>query len=348
MSEEKEYENPVTSLTSRRLRLNPEIRRMFKETTLSIENFIAPIFVCFGENKKIPIKSMPNQYQISLDKLEDEILDLQQHGISSVILFGIPEKKDFLGSDNFSDNGIVPSAIKLIKNKFPEMIVISDLCFCEYTDHGHCGIINMSENEFYQPNFEEGYLLNKETLKILNDAALVHAKAGADIIAPSGMIDGTVGSIRTHLDINGFEKVAIMNYSVKYKSSLYEPFRDAADSSPSFGDRSQYQMDSSNRREAVKKVKRDIDDGVDIIMVKPSMFYQDVIRELRDNFELPICAYQVSGEYSMIHNAAANNLIDLEKAILESLLSIKRSGADLIITYFAREISRTLNQNGDT
>ena len=347
MSEQQEDLNPKTSLTSRRLRLNPEIRKIFKETTLSVENFIAPIFICYGVDKKIPIKSMPNQYQLSLDNLEDEINDLKQYGISTVILFGIPEKKDSLGSDNFNKDGIVPSAIRLIKNKFPEMIVISDLCFCEYTDHGHCGIINKPGSEFYQPNLGEGYLLNKETLKILNDAALVHSNAGADIIAPSGMIDGTVSSLRNHLDLNGFEKVAIMNYSVKYKSSLYEPFRDAAESSPSFGDRSQYQMDFSNRREAVKKVKRDIEDGVDIVMVKPSMFYQDVIRELRDNFELPICAYQVSGEYSMIHNAAANGLIDLNQAILESLLSIKRSGADLIITYFAREICRTLSQNGD-
>tara|TARA_B100000902_G_scaffold399974_1_gene474172 strand:+ start:4010 stop:5056 length:1047 start_codon:yes stop_codon:yes gene_type:complete len=347
VSKEEEYLNPKKTITSRRLRLNPEIRKIFKETTLNVDNFIAPIFVCFGENKKIPIQSMPNQYQISIDKLEDEIFELKQLGISSVILFGIPEKKDFLGSDNFSDNGIVPSAIRIIKNKFPEIIVISDLCFCEYTDHGHCGVINLPEAEFYQPNLEEGYLLNQETLKVLNDAALIHANAGADIIAPSGMIDGTVRSLRTHLDTNGFEKVAIMNYSVKYKSSLYEPFRDAAESSPSFGDRSQYQMDFSNRREAIKKVKEDYENGVDIIMVKPAMFYQDVIRELRDNFELPICAYQVSGEYSMIHNAASNNLIDLNQAILESLLSIKRSGADLIITYFAKEISNMLKQNGE-
>ncbi len=326
----------------RRLRMNPNIRRMVRETTLSPADFIYPLFVRYGENEKRPIASMPNQYQFSVDKLADEAKSLADLGIPAVILFGIPEHKDWCGTDNFSEDGIVPQAIRAIKNAVPDLVVISDMCFCEYTDHGHCGIINSPDNEHFHTDLPEGYLLNDETLELLGKASVMHASAGADIIAPSGMVDGMVGAIRSALDANNYQHVSIMSYAAKYSSGFYGPFRDAAESPPSFGDRSQYQMDTANRREALKEVALDVAEGADFLMVKPALAYLDIIREVKDNYNLPLSAYQVSGEYSMIHAAAERGWLDLERVALETLTSIKRAGADMIVTYFAKDAVRWL------
>lgn len=321
----------------RRLRLNPNIRRMVRETTLSPDDFIYPLFVRYGENEKRPIASMPNQFQFSVDKLADEAKSIADLGIPAVILFGIPEHKDWCGTDNFSEDGIVPRAIRAIKDAVPDLVVISDMCFCEYTDHGHCGIINSPDNEHYHTDLPEGYLLNDETLELLGKASAMHAAAGADIIAPSGMLDGMVGAIRSALDASRYQHVSVMSYAAKYSSGFYGPFRDAAESPPSFGDRSQYQMDTANRREALKEVALDVAEGADFLMVKPALAYLDIIREVKNNYNLPLSAYQVSGEFSMIHAAAERGWIDLERVALETLTSIKRAGADMIVTYFAKD-----------
>jgi porphobilinogen synthase len=263
-------------------------------------------------------------------------------GIPAVILFGIPEVKDASGSDNYNPEGIVPQAIRAIKDATPEMVVISDMCFCEYTDHGHCGIINLPGSGHYAPELPEGYLLNDPTLALLGQASIVHAQAGADIIAPSGMIDGMVGGIRAALDGAGFQHVSVMSYAAKYASAFYGPFRDAAESPPSFGDRSQYQMDPPNRREALKEVAIDVAEGADILMVKPALPYLDILADMRRLYDLPMAAYQVSGEFAMIHAAAANGWLELRRAALESLVSIKRAGADMILTYFAKDVVKWL------
>ncbi len=337
---------PGPTIRPRRLRMNANLRRMVRENALSPADFIYPLFIRHGQNFRKAISSMPGQYQISVDQLDAEIEEIVSLGLPAVILFGIPEVKDACGSDNFNPDGVVPTTIRRIKELAPELIVITDMCCCEYTDHGHCGIINMPDDETnYDPHLPQGYLLNDPTLDILQRSSVVHAQAGADIIAPSGMIDGMVGAIRDGLDEAGLHQVSIMSYAAKYASAFYGPFREAAESPPSFGDRSQYQMDPANRREALKEIAIDVDEGADMLMVKPGMPYLDILRELRDNFDLPTSVYQVSGEYAMIHAAAANGWLDLERAALESLMSFKRAGADMIITYFAKDAARWLQQS---
>ncbi|HEY7022524.1 MAG TPA: porphobilinogen synthase [Ktedonobacterales bacterium] len=327
---------------SRRLRLSPGIRRMARETTLSAADFIYPLFVRYGENEKRPISSMPGQCQWSVDRLPDEIGQIAALGIPAVMLFGVPETKDAVGSGNYDPEGVVPQAIRAIKAVAPEMVVISDMCFCEYTDHGHCGIINMPDVPHYTPRLPQGYVMNDLTLDLLARASVTHAEAGADIIAPSGMIDGMVGAIRTGLDANGFEHVAILSYAAKYASGFYGPFREAAESPPQFGDRSQYQMDPANRREALREVALDVGEGADMLMVKPALPYLDVLSAVRQAYDLPLAAYQVSGEYAMLHAAAANGWLDLRRCALESLIGIKRAGADMILTYFAKDAAAWL------
>jgi porphobilinogen synthase len=326
----------------RRLRLTSTLRAMVRETTLSPADFILPLFVRYGHGQRVPIKSMPGQSQLTVDLLAGEAREIAALGIPAVVLFGIPEHKDPTGSDNYSPSGIVPSAIRAIKEAVPELLVISDMCFCEYTDHGHCGIINEPGHEHFVATLPQGYLLNDPTLELLARASAVHAKAGADIIAPSGMLDGMVGAIRRGLDDAGFGQVPIMSYAVKYASGFYGPFRDAAESPPQFGDRSQYQMDPANRREALKEAALDVAEGADMLMVKPALPYLDIIAGVRAAFNLPVAAYQVSGEYAMLHAAAANGWLDLERCALESLTAIKRAGADMILTYFARDAVRWL------
>lgn len=331
------------AMRPRRLRRTETLRRMVRETILTPDDFIYPLFVRPGKDIRKPIASMPGQYQFSVDTLVTEIKDAASLGIPAVVLFGIPDEKDACGHDNSNPNGIVPTAIRAIKDAVPEMIVISDMCFCEYTDHGHCGIINTPGDTHYTPNLPEGYLLNDATLDILGEASVVHAQAGADIIAPSGMIDGMVGAIRGALDVNGFDHISIMSYAAKYASGFYGPFRDAAESPPQFGDRSQYQMDPANKREALKEIALDVAEGADMLMVKPAMPYLDILAAMRAEYDLPTAAYQVSGEYAMLHAAAANGWLDLPRCALESLTSIKRAGADMILTYFAKDAVRWLN-----
>jgi len=326
----------------RRLRLSPALRRMARETELKPDDFIYPLFVRYGSDLQGPIESMPGCSQLTVDKLADEAKEISALGIPAVILFGIPEHKDWRGSDNFSDDGIIPRAIRAIKEAAPEIAVISDMCFCEYTDHGHCGIINSPENTHFDPALPLGYLLNDPTLELLERASIAHARAGADIIAPSGMIDGMVAGIRAALDGAGFSHTAVMSYAAKYASVFYGPFRDAAHSAPGFGDRSQYQLDPANRREAFKEIALDVEQGADILLVKPALPNLDILSEARARFDLPLAAYQVSGEYAMIHAAAGHGWLDLERAALESLTCIKRAGADLIVTYFAKDAIRWL------
>ncbi|HVU10620.1 MAG TPA: porphobilinogen synthase [Phototrophicaceae bacterium] len=327
----------------RRLRRTETLRRMVRETTLAPSDFIYPLFVRHGHDEQRPISSMPGQFQWTVDKLAAEARDIAARGIPSVILFGIADVKDAYGSENYDPHGIVPQAIRAIKDAVPELIVISDMCFCEYTDHGHCGIINHGHDSHYNPHLPEGYLLNDPTLELLGEASVVHAEAGADIIAPSGMIDGMVGAIRTALDGNGLDHVSILSYAAKYSSGFYGPFREAAESPPSFGDRSQYQMDSGNKREALREVALDVAEGADMIMVKPALAYLDVISAVREQIDLPLSAYQVSGEYAMLHAAAANGWLDLKRCALESLIGIKRAGADMIVTYFAKDAAAWLD-----
>lgn len=330
----------VSSLRPRRLRLNATLRRMVRETVLAPGDFVAPLFVRHGRGQRLPIGSMPGQSQLSVDQLAAEAREIAGLGVPAVILFGIPAAKDALGSDNYSPDGIVPQAIRAIKDAAPDLVVISDLCFCEYTDHGHCGVINQPGELHFHPHLPQGYLLDAPTRELLARAAVVHAAAGADIIAPSGMVDGMVAAIRSGLDAASFEHVAIMSYAVKYASGFYGPFRDAAESPPAFGDRSQYQMDPANRREALKEAALDVAEGADMLMVKPALPYLDILAALRELHPLPLAAYQVSGEYAMLHAAAANGWLDLKRCALESLTAIKRAGADMILTYFAKDAAK--------
>ncbi|MBC8059121.1 MAG: porphobilinogen synthase [Clostridiaceae bacterium] len=314
----------------RRLRRNSVLRSLVRENSLSVEDFIYPIFVIEGEDKKEPIPSMEGQFYYSIDRLNDEIKELVHLGINSVILFGLPDKKDELGSEAYSENGVVQRAVRRIKEEFKQVLVVTDVCLCEYTSHGHCGF------------FKEEKVNNDKTLELLGKIALSHAKAGADIIAPSDMMDGRVGFIRNVLDKEGFEDIAIMSYSVKFSSAFYGPFREAAKSTPQSGDRKSYQMDFCNGREAIKEASWDIEEGADIIMVKPAMSYLDIVYSLKERFNVPIAVYNVSGEYAMVKSAAKAGLIDEEKMIMETLYSMKRAGADIIITYFAKDAARII------
>jgi porphobilinogen synthase len=324
----------------RRLRRTPALRALVRETSLTPADVIYPMFVRPGDDLRIPISSMPGQSQWSVDRLVGEVRAVAALGIRAVMLFGIPEHKDDIGSENWDPDGIVPRAIRAIKESVPEMVVISDMCLCEYTDHGHCGMINHPGHEHFNPALENGYLLNDPTLELLTRSSITHAEAGADVIAPSGMIDGMVGAIRAGLDSTGFDHVLIMSYAAKFASGFYGPFREAAESPPQFGDRSQYQMDTGNRREALMEATLDVNEGADVIMVKPALPYLDVLSDIRQAFNIPVAAYQVSGEYAMLHAAAANGWIDLDRCALESLIAIKRAGADMILTYFAKDVAR--------
>ena len=330
------------SVRPRRLRLTAALRRIQRETALSPDDFAYPLFVRHGSGLKVPIQSMPGQAQLTVDLLPAEAREIAALGIPAVILFGIPERKDACGSDNTSDDGIIPRAIRAIKDAAPDLAVISDMCFCEYTDHGHCGIINAPEAPQFDPRLPLGYLLNDPTLELLGRASVTHARAGADIIAPSGMIDGMVAGIRSALDNGGYAHVSIMSYAAKFASVFYGPFRDAAHSAPSFGDRRQYQLDPANRREARKEIALDVAQGADILLIKPALPSLDILNETRAQSDLPLAAYQVSGEYAMIHAAARQGWLELESAALESLTCIKRAGADLIVTYFAKDALRWL------
>ncbi len=314
---------PVSRL--RRLRKTANLRDMFRETILTKNDFIYPLFVAEGENFKREISSMPDVFQLSVDNVLRECEELLTLGITAVLLFGIPDFKDEVGSSGYAADGIVQKAAREIKRKFPEMLVITDVCLCEYTSHGHCGVI---ENEFVQ---------NDATLELLAKQAVSHAQNGADIIAPSDMMDGRIGAIRQALDANNFHDTPIMAYAAKYSSAFYGPFREAAESAPQFGDRKSYQMDYGNADEAMREIALDIQEGADIVMVKPALSYLDIIRRAKENFNLPIAAYNVSGEYSMVKAAAEKGWIDGEKVMLETLTAIKRAGADVIITYFAKE-----------
>ena len=324
----------------RRLRATPALRAMVRETELNANDFIYPLFVRHGQGRS-EIRSMPGVYQLSVDEAVREVEAAARSGVNAVILFGIPAEKDPIGLENFALNGIVQQAIRAIKKEIPKMVVVTDVCLCEYTDHGHCGILNTGEN--YHSSLPEGYVLNDETLDVLAKVAISHAECGADIVAPSGMMDGMVAAIRGALDESGFENIPIMSYAVKYASSFYGPFREAAEGAPKFGDRKSHQMDPANVREAIREAALDVDEGADMLMVKPALAYLDVIRMVKDAFpELPMAAYNVSGEYSMIKAAAANGWIDEAKATLETLTSIKRAGTDLIITYHAVDAARWL------
>lgn len=335
---------PFPLMRARRLRTTPAMRSLVRETALRPQHFVYPLFVREGQDIQNPIRSMPGQYQWSVDRVVHEAKEIAALGIPAVMLFGIPDLKDTLGSENYNPNGIVPRAIRAIKDAVPDLLVISDMCFCEYTEHGHCGIINRAGSEHYVPQLEEGYVLNEPTLDLLGRASLVHAQAGADLIAPSGMMDGMVQGIRRVLDTSGFQQVPIMSYAVKYASAFYGPFRDAAESPPQFGDRGQYQMDPANQREALKEAALDLAEGADILMVKPALPYLDVLYSVRQAHTVPIAAYQVSGEYAMLHAAALNGWIDLPRTALESLMSIKRAGADIILSYFAKDVVRWLEK----
>lgn len=313
-------------------RKNEEIRAKVRETYLQVTDFIYPLFIEEGNNIKKEIVSMPGIFRYSLDKINEELDEVVELGIKSVILFGIPLHKDAEGSESWNDEGIVQKAIRYIKKEYPNLQVIADVCFCEYTDHGHCGVLCNHDVD------------NDLTLVNLKKQVLAQAKAGVDMVAPSGMMDFAVREIRAELDQNGFQHIPIMGYSVKYCSAYYGPFRDAADSAPSFGDRRTYQMDPANRNEAIKEAQADVDEGAVILMVKPALSYLDIIRDLKNNFDLPIAAYNVSGEYAMIKAAGKNGWIDEQKVMMETLLSIKRAGADIIITYFAKEAAKLLNK----
>jgi len=316
----------------RRLRRSEAVRAMVRETELSPRDFVFPFFVVHGTKTRREIGSMPGIYQLSIDELLKEAEETFQLGIPAVILFGIPERKDPLGSAGHSEKGIVQQAIRQLKKGLPELCVITDVCLCGYTDHGHCGKIT------------DGEVDNDATLELLVKQAISHAQAGADMVAPSDMMDGRVGAIRTGLDQNGFSQVAIMSYAVKYASAFYGPFREAAESAPAFGNRRSYQMDPPNVREAMREVALDLEEGADIVMVKPALAYLDVIRAVRENFHVPVAAYNVSGEFSMVKAAEKLGWIDGQRAMIEILNSIKRAGADLIITYFARDAARQLRE----
>lgn len=316
----------------RRLRSNNVLRKMVRETSLSPDDFIYPMFVTFGKGVRKKISSMPGCHQFSVDEMVKEARKVHKLGIPAIILFGIPEHKDERGSEAYSAKGVVQQAIRAIKDRVPELIVITDVCMCEYMSHGHCGIV------------KKGKVLNDQTLDLLAREALSHVKAGADIVAPSDMMDGRVAAIRDILDVNGFDDIPIISYAAKYSSAFYGPFREAAESTPSFGDRRSYQMDPANRREAMKEVALDIEEGADIVMVKPALSYMDIISDVKDSFDVPVAAYNVSGEYSMVKAAAKLGWIDEMKVVMEILTSLKRAGADLIFTYHATDVAKELNK----
>jgi len=311
----------------RRLRNSKEIRRMVRETKLSVDDFIYPMFVTHGNTAKTPITSMPGQYQFSVEQLVEEANQVKNLGIPAIILFGLPEIKDATGSDSYDDHGIIQTAVRAVKESVPDLLVITDVCFCEYTDHGHCGVI------------KDNYVDNDSTLELLAKQAVSHAKAGADMVAPSGMMDGMVGAIRQGLDEAAFEKLPILSYAVKYASAFYGPFRDAVESAPKFGDRRTHQMDPANVIEAVREAELDVHEGADMLMVKPALSYLDVITTIKEHFDLPLTAYNVSGEYAMVKAAAEKGWIDEKAVTLEILTSIKRAGADLILTYHAKDVA---------
>ncbi|MEG0389912.1 MAG: porphobilinogen synthase [Cetobacterium sp.] len=313
---------------TRRLRSSQVMRDLVKNIEFSLDNLIYPLFIEEGENIKVEISSMAGQFRLSLDRLEEELKELEELGVKSLLLFGIPKEKDPVGSQGYAENGIVQEAIRFIKARYPEFLIVTDVCLCEYTSHGHCGVLKGEE------------LLNDETLKLLQKVALSHAKAGADIVAPSDMMDGRVKAIREVLDENGFVNLPIMSYSVKYSSAYYGPFREAADSAPSFGDRKTYQMDFRNSKDYLIEVENDLAEGADIIMVKPGMPYLDVVKGVADAISNPVAIYNVSGEYSMVKAAAANGWIDEEKIVMENMYAMRRAGADIIITYHAKDIAK--------
>jgi len=318
----------------RRTRLNPILRSLVRETSISTDDLIYPLFVRSGEGIKTEVASMPGVYQMSLDEVIKECEEIRKLGLNSIILFGIPDVKDSIGSDSLCEHGIIANAVREIKKVYPDMFVVTDLCFCEYTDHGHCGIID-EKNQTVD---------NDATLEISAQQAVIHAKAGADMIAPSGMMDGIIETLRDALDGAGYENLPIMSYSTKFSSGYYGPFRDVAESTPSFGDRSSYQMDPANRREAVAESVSDEMQGADILMVKPVLAYLDVVREIKDNTTKPLAVYNVSGEYAMLKMAGAQGLIDYDRVLMETMLSFKRAGADIIITYHAQEVAEILNK----
>jgi porphobilinogen synthase len=316
----------------RRNRLNPHLRALVRENHVRVDDFIYPLFVRSGEGVKTEVASMPGVYQMSIDVAVGECETLKALGIFSVILFGIPDVKDSVGSDALDENGIIATAVKAIKHAHPDMFVVTDLCFCEYTDHGHCGIIDHVHET----------VDNDATLTISGQQAVIHANAGADMIAPSGMMDGIIETLRASLDDSGFENLPIMSYSTKFASGYYGPFRDVAESTPSFGDRSTYQMDSANRREAIAESVADAMQGADILMVKPALAYLDIIRDIREATALPLAVYNVSGEYAMLKHAGSAGLIDYERVVMETMLGFKRAGADIIISYHAKEVAALL------
>ena len=317
---------------ARRLRKNENFRRLIRETKLSIDDLVYPLFAVTGKSVKKPITSMPGQFQLSVDYIAKEAQKAHELGIPAVLLFGIPAKKDEMATGAFAKDGIVQQAVKRIKNEVPDILVITDVCLCEYTSHGHCGML------------EKDNVQNDETLEVLAETALSQVRAGADMVAPSAMMDGQVAAIREALDENAFENIPIMAYAAKYASSFYGPFREAAESAPQFGDRKAYQMDPANADEAIREISLDVGECADVIMVKPALAYLDIICRAKQEFDLPIAAYNVSGEYSMIKAAAQLGWLDEEKAMIESLTAIKRAGADIIITYFALQMAKLLNK----
>ena len=318
----------------RRLRKSAAIRDMVRENHVRVDELIYPLFVNEGENTVTPVPSMPGICQYSLDRLPEELDRVAASGVNAVLLFGIPAHKDEVGSGAYAEDGIVPRAIRLIRERHPAMVVIADVCLCEYTSHGHCGLV------------KDGVILNDETLPLLAKASVAYAKAGADIVAPSDMMDGRVGAIRAALDAAGFADVAIMAYSAKFASAYYGPFRDAAHSAPQFGDRRTYQMDPANGREALREVAADVAEGADYIIAKPAIAYLDVVRDIAAEFDLPVVAYNVSGEYAMVKAAAANGWIDERRTVMENLVGMKRAGAKMIITYHALDAAKWLKENG--
>jgi len=329
----------------RRLRATPGLRAMVQETRLTVTDLISPVFVTHGQNIRTPISSMPGVCQLSVDQLDQEATEMAELGIPAMLVFGLPEQKDPIGLENFAEQGIVQQAIRAVKSAVPELVVISDVCLCEYTDHGHCGILNSGNGSLPHSKLSAGYVLNDETLEILTKVAVSHARAGVDVVAPSGMMDGMVRAIRSELDARSFSHIAIMSYAVKYASSFYGPFREAADGAPAFGDRKTHQMNPANGREALREAALDVDEGADFLMVKPGLPYLDVIWRLRQRFpELPLVAYNVSGEYAMIKAAAANGWLDERGAVMEALLGLKRAGADIIITYHAKDAAKWLRE----
>ncbi len=316
----------------RRLRYNPILRDMVRETELSKNDFIYPLFAVPGEKVKKPVKSMPGVFQLSVDELVKECKEVESLGIPAVILFGIPEHKDERGSEAYAPDGIIQKAVKAIKSEVKNLLVITDVCLCEYTSHGHCGLLKGEE------------ILNDETVELLVKESISHVEAGADIVAPSDMMDGRIAAIRKALDEKGYIKTPIISYAAKYSSGYYGPFRDAAESAPAFGDRRSHQMDISNSLEALREVEEDIEEGADIVMVKPAGPYLDIIRQVKDKFGMPTAAYQVSGEYAMIKAAALNGWIDEERVMIESLTAIKRAGADMFLTYFAKDAARWIDK----